>query len=187
MKFHIILEANNTAERIAELARLAESYDMAGIWVSNMHDARDPFINFTEAARTTERIGLGPVAVSPYELHPLKMANALLTLNELAGGRAHIGVGAGDGGTATAMGMPAIRRVRAVRECVEIIEAAATAEPVSSMKAKCTKSCITTHPGSPSQGPKSMSVRVGHRCSDRAPGTRREYFLAIIYRSMSWP
>jgi len=130
VNFHIILEANNSAERIAELARLAESHGIEGIWVSNMHDARDPFINFTEAARTTERIRLGPVAVSPYELHPLKMANALLTLNEIANGRAQIGVAAGEGGTAMAMGMPPVRRVRAVRECVEIIEAAASAKPV---------------------------------------------------------
>lgn len=131
MKFHIILEANNSHERIAELARLAESFGMEGLWVSNMHDSRDPFINFAEAARTTDTIRMGPVAISPYELHPLKMANALLTLNEISGGRAQIGVGAGDGGTATAMGMKAVRRVRAVRECVEIIEAAATGEPVT--------------------------------------------------------
>jgi alkanesulfonate monooxygenase SsuD/methylene tetrahydromethanopterin reductase-like flavin-dependent oxidoreductase (luciferase family) len=131
MKFHIILEANNSHLRIAELARLAESFGMEGIWTSNMHDSRDPFINMTEAARTTETIRMGPVAVSPYELHPLKMANALLTLNEISGGRAQIGVGAGDGGTATAMGIPAVRRVRATRECVEIIEAAATGEPVT--------------------------------------------------------
>lgn len=131
MKFHVILEANNSHERIAELARLAESFGMEGLWVSNMHDSRDPFINFTEAARTTDTIRMGPVAVSPYELHPLKMANALLTLNEISGGRAQIGVGAGDGGTATAMGMPAVRRVRSVRECVEIIEAASTGEPVN--------------------------------------------------------
>jgi alkanesulfonate monooxygenase SsuD/methylene tetrahydromethanopterin reductase-like flavin-dependent oxidoreductase (luciferase family) len=131
MKFHIIVEANNSHLRIAELARLAESFGIEGIWTSNMHDSRDPFINMAEAARTTETIKMGPVAVSPYELHPLKMANALLTLNEISGGRAHIGVGAGDGGTATAMGIPAVRRVRSVRECVEIIEAAATGEPVT--------------------------------------------------------
>lgn len=131
MKFHIILEANNSHQRVAELARLAESFGMEGLWVSNMHDSRDPFINFTEAARTTEKIRMGPVAISPYELHPLKMANALLTLNEISEGRAHIGVGAGDGGTATAMGLPAVRRVRAARECVEIIEAASTGEPVT--------------------------------------------------------
>ncbi len=130
MKFHIILEANNSPERIAELARLAESYDMSGIWVSNMHDARDPFITFAEAARTTEKIRLGPVAVSPYELHPLKMATSLLTLNEIAGGRAQISISAGDGGTAMAMGFKAERRLRAVRECVDILEAAASGKPV---------------------------------------------------------
>ena len=80
MKFHIILESNNPPERIAELAVLAESFGMTGIWVSNMHDGRDPFVSFTEAARATENIRLGPVAVSPYELHPLKMATSLLTL-----------------------------------------------------------------------------------------------------------
>jgi hypothetical protein len=53
MKFHIIVEANNSHDRIAEFARLAESFGMEGIWSSNMHDSRDPFINFVEAARTT--------------------------------------------------------------------------------------------------------------------------------------
>lgn len=130
MKFHIIAEANSTPERVAELAKLAEGYGIEGVWTSNMHDSRDPFVNFVEAARVTDRIKLGPVAVSPYELHPLKMANALLTLNEISGGRAQIGVGAGDGGTATAMGIKAERRVRAARECVEIVEAAASGKPV---------------------------------------------------------
>ena len=40
---------------------------------------------------------MGPVAISPFELHPLKMANQLLTLNEFAGGRANIVVGGGGG------------------------------------------------------------------------------------------
>jgi len=104
---------------------------MEVVWSSKLQDSRDPFINFVEGARVTDKIKLGPVAVSPYELHPLKMANALLTLNEISGGRAHIGVGAGDGGTATAMGMKAVRRVTAARECTEIIEQAATGEPVT--------------------------------------------------------
>ena len=61
MRFHIILEANNPPEKIAELAQLAESYGMAGIWTSNMHDSRDPFVNFVDAARATTSIRLGPV------------------------------------------------------------------------------------------------------------------------------
>lgn len=130
MRVDVILEASNSASRVAELARLAERYDFGGVWVSNMHDARDPFINFVEAARTTTKINIGPVAVSPYELHPMKMAASLLTLNDLSGGRAQIGIAAGSGGAPVAMGVPATRRLRAVRECVEILKKAATGKPL---------------------------------------------------------
>jgi alkanesulfonate monooxygenase SsuD/methylene tetrahydromethanopterin reductase-like flavin-dependent oxidoreductase (luciferase family) len=131
MRIHLILEPNNSPDRLAELAVLAESYGITGIWSSNMHDGRDPFVNFVKAAEQTSKIRLGPVAVSPYELHPLKMGNALLTLNEIAEGRAHIGIGAGDGGTAAAMGFKGERRLRAARECYDIIKLMATGEWMS--------------------------------------------------------
>ncbi len=129
MRIDVILESNGAPETIARLSRLAEEVGLGGVWVSNMNDARDPFINFVDAARATEHIKLGPIAVSPFELHPLKMAAALLTLNEVAGGRAQIVVGAG-GGTAAAMGAPQQRSVRAVRECVEILQAASLGKPL---------------------------------------------------------
>ena len=131
MHIHLIIEPNKHPKQLADLAVMAESYGIAGIWNSNMHDGRDPFVNFVLAAEATSKIRLGPVAVSPYELHPLKMGNALLTLNEIAEGRAHLGMAAGDGGTAFAMGMKTERRLRAVREGVEIINALATGKLVS--------------------------------------------------------
>ncbi len=129
MRIDVILESRLSPGQIAGLGQLAERCGLGAVWVSNMTDARDPFINFVELARTTSRIRLGPIAVSPFELHPLKMASSLLTLNEIAGGRAQIVVGAG-GGTATAIGVKPVRVVRAVRECVEILKAAATGKPV---------------------------------------------------------
>ncbi len=129
VRIDVILESNLPPERIAELGQLAERAGLGGVWVSNMTDARDPFINFVDLARATSRIRMGPIAVSPFELHPLKMASSLLTLNEVAKGRARIVVGAG-GGTATAIGVKPVRVVRAVRECVEILKAAATGKPV---------------------------------------------------------
>lgn len=129
MRIDVILESNNPPERIRELGQLAEECGLGGVWVSNMNDARDPFINFVPLAQATRRIRLGPIAVSPFELHPLKMASSLLTLNEVAKGRAQIVVGAG-GGTASAMGIKPYRVVRAVRECVEVLKRAATGEPV---------------------------------------------------------
>jgi 5,10-methylenetetrahydromethanopterin reductase len=130
MRIDVILESNNAPERIAELGQLAERHGLGGVWVSNMNDARDPFINFVDLAKSTKRIRLGPIAVSPFELHPLKMASSLLTLNEIARGRAQIVVGAG-GGTAAAMNVRQERRVRAVRECIEILRAAAAGKPVA--------------------------------------------------------
>jgi 5,10-methylenetetrahydromethanopterin reductase len=130
MRVDLILEANHPAARLAELSQLAERQGFGGVWVSNMHDARDPFINFVQTALATKRMTVGPVAVSPYELHPMKMAAALLTLNEISGGRAHIGIAAGAGGAPTAMGVPQQRRLRAVRECVEILKLATTGKPL---------------------------------------------------------
>lgn len=130
MRVDLVLEANHPDGYLAELGRLAERYGFGGLWVSNMHDARDPFINFVQTALATTKISLGPVAVSPYELHPMKMAAALLTLNEISGGRAHIGVAAGAGGAPTAMGVSQERRLRAVRECVEILKLASTGKPL---------------------------------------------------------
>lgn len=129
MRIDIILESNAAPEAVAALGSLAEEVGLGGVWVSNMNDARDPFINFVDLGRNTSSIHIGPIAVSPFELHPLKMATALLTLNEVTSGRAQIVVGAG-GGTATAMRASRERPVRAVRECVEILQRAAGGEPL---------------------------------------------------------
>lgn len=128
MRIDIILESNNSPETVLKLGKLAEEVGLGGVWVSNMNDSRDPFINFVPLAMASDRIKLGPIAVSPFELHPLKMASSLITLNEMAKGRAQIVVGAG-GGTVGAMGIKPTRVVRAVRECVEIIKAAASGKP----------------------------------------------------------
>jgi alkanesulfonate monooxygenase SsuD/methylene tetrahydromethanopterin reductase-like flavin-dependent oxidoreductase (luciferase family) len=130
MRVDLILESNAAPERIAALGRLAERYGLGGIWVSSMLDARDPFLNFAELARTSHGIRMGPIAVSPFELHPLKMATSLLTLNELSGGRAQIVVGGG-GGTMTAMDIQPARRVRAVEEALAILRLAGRGEPVN--------------------------------------------------------
>lgn len=130
MRIDLILEANFPPQTIAELGRLAESQGLGGVWVSSMLDARDPFFSFAELARTSNRIRMGPIAVSPFELHPLKMATALLTLNEACHGRAQIVIGGG-GGTMTAMGVQPARRVRAVREALEILKLASRGEPIN--------------------------------------------------------
>lgn len=125
MRIDVIIESDKTAAEFARLGQLAEDYGLGGIWVANNANGRDAFVNFTPFAMQSKRIAMGSIAISAYELHPLKMAISLLSLNELADGRAQIVVGGG-GGTADAMGYKPKRMVRTMRECIEILHLAAS-------------------------------------------------------------
>jgi len=142
VEINIILEADASPQALAEIAVAAERAGIRGLWASNYHQYWDAFVALVPAALQTSKLLLGPLAVSPWELHPLKMANALLTLNELANGRAMIGVSGGGGVlgainwkiTNDAPVWPVLdpikmtrypdRRVRGVRECIEILDKA---------------------------------------------------------------
>jgi len=132
MQIDIILEPDSP-QRFAELGRLAEQYGMGAVWTANHMGARDPFMCFMPLAHESDTVRMGPVAVSPVELHPLKISNQLLTLNEYSRGRANIVVGGG-GGAIIAMGLKSGRRemvprmVGRVADCVEFLKAAARGE-----------------------------------------------------------
>lgn len=120
MDIDIILNEFAEPRTAAELSRLAESYGIRGVWSSSYADGRDPFMTLTLAAAETSKVRLGPLAISPYELHPLKISNALQTLNELSGGRAMICLGGG-GGVIQAMGMERDHMIGHLRECLDIV------------------------------------------------------------------
>lgn len=123
MQIDLILDSRASADDVAEQASLAEELGFSGIWVSSLLDGRDPFANLSVAARATRTVALGPIAVNPYDMHPVRISSALHTLNELAGGRARIVLGGG-GEALEALGIEAHRRVRTVREAVDIIQLA---------------------------------------------------------------
>ena len=124
MKIDINLEPDLTPEEICDLGLLAESYGVDSVWTSNYFSHWDPFISLTQLANQSKKIKLGILAVSPFEMHPLKIANSLLTLNEISQGRAQIAVGAGEGNL-TAMNLDTPKKiVLAVREALEIINKA---------------------------------------------------------------
>ncbi len=129
MDVDVILDARARPQELAELGRLAEEAGIRGVWVSSLLDSRDPFTNLAPLAQATSRIRLGPIAVNPYDTHPVRLASSLLTLNELADGRGQMVVGGG-GEALEALGIKPARRVRAVAEAVEIIRAAATGQRV---------------------------------------------------------
>jgi alkanesulfonate monooxygenase SsuD/methylene tetrahydromethanopterin reductase-like flavin-dependent oxidoreductase (luciferase family) len=116
----IVLGPRASASGIAELARLAEVRGLSHVWLSGGARTKDHFVRLAVAAAATRRIRLGPVALSPFEMHPAQIALALLTLEELAPGRACAVLGAG-GDLAATLGLPARGRVDAVEECIDIV------------------------------------------------------------------
>jgi len=131
VQIDIILEPNLTPAEVAEIAVAAEAYGFRTLWHSNYHQNPDAFIALVPAALATSKIRLGILAVSPYEMQPLKIANSLLTLNELSNGRTVVAIGGG-GSVMGASGIPqnptALRMVRGVREAVEITKSIVSGE-----------------------------------------------------------
>ena len=120
MRFDVILYSDLSADDMVRYGKLAEEYGLGGVWIANNTDTRDAFVNFVPLAMQTERIRMGPIAISGYELHPIKIAQSLLTLNAIAGGRAQVVIGGGDG-TAQNLGFKTKRMVRGLRETLECV------------------------------------------------------------------
>ncbi len=121
MEVDIILEPDLGPAQLVELATAAEKYGIRALWTSNYFAHWDPFLSLVPVAQATRSLKMGALAVSPFEMHPLKIANALLSLNELSGGRAMVAIGAGEGNLdAMALTKPK-KIVVAVREALEIV------------------------------------------------------------------
>ncbi|HXL45708.1 MAG TPA: LLM class flavin-dependent oxidoreductase [Candidatus Binatia bacterium] len=124
MRVGVVLDGRRSAAEIAELARLAETNGFSHVWLSGGARTKDHFVRLALAAAATRRIRLGPIALSPFEMHPVHIGLALLTLDEVAPGRACLVLGAG-GDLAATLGPPKRGRVEAVAECLDILRAQA--------------------------------------------------------------
>lgn len=126
----MVLDGRRSASEIAELAQRAEARGFSHVWLSGGARTKDHFIRLALAAAATRRIKLGPVALSPLEMHPVHAGLALLTLDEIAPGRACLVLGAG-GDLAATLGLPARGRIDAVEECLDIVRALAAGGEVA--------------------------------------------------------
>src|SRR3990172_6082671 len=85
---------------VAEAARLGAEAEAGGfdtLWVPDSPMLyRDPYATLALLARDTRRVRLGTLAPTPLTRHPAVTANAILTIHELSGGRACLGIATGD-------------------------------------------------------------------------------------------
>lgn len=123
MKLSLGISPHFNNEEILKLGILADSFGIDSLWLPNILDARDPYPALSVLADNTESLRLGVAAISPWEAHPIKTALQFLTLNERSSGRARLMI-SGGGEFVHALNLEPHRRVRAVKECVDIIKAA---------------------------------------------------------------
>ncbi len=129
MQIDVMLEPDQSPQQLAELAVMAEGYGLRALYEQNYVNARDPFMALVPAAQATSKIRLGVCVISPYEMHPMRIGNALLTLNEFCQGRAEVVIGGG-GYWVSRMGVEPERMVRAIREAIEIVKGHPKGEPL---------------------------------------------------------
>ncbi|MXW62214.1 MAG: LLM class flavin-dependent oxidoreductase [Acidimicrobiaceae bacterium] len=97
----IVLEAEispqmSTASTV-RLAQMVEDTGFARLGISDVVYWPDSFMVQALCAQATNRIAVGAMVTNPYTRHPVVLAGALATLDDLAGGRAFCGLGVGAG------------------------------------------------------------------------------------------
>jgi hypothetical protein len=72
-----ILQPHLSAEETANLGGMAESFGIAGVWVSNHLASRDPFVNFVHQLKTPYQDGTTHVIFEPLACgdHPGRAQN----------------------------------------------------------------------------------------------------------------
>jgi len=84
--------------RVVDFCRAAESAGLDSVWVGESLLARprfEPLTLLAAVATVTSRITVGTAVLLPALRHPVPLAQAVATLDGLAGGRLVLGVGAG--------------------------------------------------------------------------------------------
>jgi F420-dependent oxidoreductase-like protein len=107
-----------------DLARSADRLGYDSVWVTHGL-GRDSFLVLAAYGAATSRIGLGNGVVPVYPRHPVTMAQAALTLNELTAGRFRLGIGVSHAASMQDMlGLRVVEPLAVMREYVAVLRGA---------------------------------------------------------------
>ena len=97
MRLALNVQADRPPEEFVELVRSIDQAGFESIWLADSTlTYRHVFVYLTLAAEHSRRLRLGTAVVHPHVRHPGDSLAALTAIDELAGGRAALGIGAGD-------------------------------------------------------------------------------------------
>ncbi|MCX8205484.1 MAG: 5,10-methylenetetrahydromethanopterin reductase [Candidatus Nezhaarchaeota archaeon] len=122
VSFGIELVPDRPLDRIVELAVAAEAKGLDYVWVTDHYNNRNVYVALTLIATSTKRIKIGTGVTNPYLVHPAWTASAIATLDEISGGRAVLGIGAGDRATFESLGVKWEKPLTCIKESVEVMQ-----------------------------------------------------------------
>lgn len=97
LSFGVALQGVDTPSEFVRLVSDIEGWGFEQLWLtdSSLH-ARYVYAYLTLAATVTKRLSIGTSVTNPVTRHPAMNALAIATIDEISGGRAILGIGAGD-------------------------------------------------------------------------------------------
>jgi 5,10-methylenetetrahydromethanopterin reductase len=129
--FGVSFDGRNPVPALLEQARAAEAAGAVTCWVSDHLFLREPFVMAAAVLSATTRARAALLAVSPHVVHPVQIAMAAATLDELAPGRVVLCLGTGVPGDLADAGVDPKRRLRALREALELTRMLLAGETVN--------------------------------------------------------
>jgi len=120
MDLQLLLLGDAPVARLVERARLAEANGYSAVWMADERFYREVYSCLGQLAEHTSKVLLGPCVTDPFARHPALTAMAIATLDQISGGRAILGMGAGISGFAE-LGIERRKPARAIREAIELI------------------------------------------------------------------
>lgn len=131
MRAGVWLFPDAPAPRMVEHIEQAESLGLDEIWLGDEGPARDPLAVLAAAALRTRSIRLGIGVTNPYIRHPASTAVAMMTVHELAQGRALLGIGVGGSVALDPFGITPTHPLATLRAALRTMRGVVRGEPAA--------------------------------------------------------
>lgn len=129
-EFGISMDGRAPIGEIAAQAKAAEEGGASTLWIACHLFLRDPITTAALALGATRRIKIALMAMTPYATHPVFIAMAAATLEEMYPGRVILCLGAGAPGDRRAAGIESPRPLVTIGETVKICRALLAGEMI---------------------------------------------------------
>jgi 5,10-methylenetetrahydromethanopterin reductase len=130
-KLSVRLSGGIAPGRCIDLAKVVDANGYDSIWFAENAFNRGVLPAASACAAATGRIRIGVGVFNPYNRHPTLIAMEIGALDELAQGRARLGIGSGIASATERMGLSTERPLAAVRDAITIVRAMLAGETVS--------------------------------------------------------